>query len=74
MSGRGDPCDNAVAENFFICLKCELIHLKQYESRAQAQDDVFLYLEAFYNTVHPHSALGWIPPARFEANLCASAA
>ena len=28
MSRRGDPYDNAVAENFFSCLKCELVHLK----------------------------------------------
>ena len=58
MSRRGDPYDNAVAENFFSCLKCELVHLKHYPTRADAQDDVFAYLEAFYNTIRPHSALG----------------
>ncbi len=36
MSGRGNPYDNAVAENFFSCLKCELIHLKQYETQIQS--------------------------------------
>ena len=74
MSRRGDPYDNAVAENFFSCLKCELVHLKQYPSRAAACADVFACLEAFYNTVRPHSALGWFLPDRFEALLCASAA
>lgn len=74
MSRRGDPYDNAVAENFFSCLKCELVHLKQYPTRAAAYADVFAYLEAFYNTVRPHSALGWIPPDRFEARLCDSVA
>ena len=58
MSRKGDPYDNAVAENFFSCLKCELIHLKQYPTRASARIDVFAYLEAFYNSVRPHSALG----------------
>ena len=58
MSRKGDPYDNAVAENFFSCLKCELIHLKYYPTRASAQADVFAYIEAFYNTVRPHSALG----------------
>ncbi len=72
MSRRGDPYDNAVAENFFSCLKCELIHLKQYPTRACAQADIFAYLEAFYNTVRPHSALGWISPAQFETELCAA--
>ena len=74
MSRKGDPYDNAVADNFFSCLKCELIHLRLFPTRAAAQNDVFLYLEVFYNTVRPHSALGWIPPSRFEAQLCASAA
>ncbi len=74
MSRRGDPYDNAVAENFFSCLKCELIHLKQYSTRAAAQNDVFAYLEAFYNTTRPHSALGWLSPASFEAMLRVSAA
>jgi len=61
MSRRGDPYDDAAAENFFSCLKCELIH-KQYPERAAAQDDVFAYMETFYNTVCPHSALVWISP------------
>ena len=74
MSRRGDPYDNAVAENFFSCLKCELIHLKHYSTRAEAQADVFAYIEAFYNPVRPHSALGWLSPDRFEANLTSSAA
>lgn len=72
MYRRGDPYDNAVAENLFSCLKCELVHLKQYPTRAAAYADVFAYLKVFYNTVRPHSALGWIPPDRFEARLRAS--
>lgn len=74
MSRKGDPYDNAVAENFFSCLKCELIHLKHYPTRRAAQNDVFAYLETFYNTLRPHSALGWISPARFEAKLRTSVA
>ena len=72
MSRKGDPYDNAVAENFFSCLKCELVHLKQYPTRRAAQADIFTYLETFYNTVRPHSALGWIAPAQFEALFHAS--
>ena len=71
MSRKGDPYDNAVAENFFSCLKCELIHLKHYPTRASAQADVLAYIEAFYNTVRPHSALGWLSPTQFEASLLA---
>lgn len=74
MSRKGDPYDNAVAENFFSCLKCELVHLRHYPTRQAAQLDVFAYLEAFYNTVRPHSALGWLSPAQFERALAASLA
>ena len=74
MSRRGDPYDNAVAENFFSCLKCELIHLTHYPTRAMAQDDVFAYIEGFYNSVRPHSALAWLSPNLFEANFFSSAA
>lgn len=73
MSRKGDPYDNAVAENFFSCLKCELIHLHRYDSRSAAEADIFTYIEAFYNTVRPHSAIGWLTPRAFEQRLRDSA-
>lgn len=69
MSRKGDPYDNAVAENFFCCLKCELIYHKHYHTRAQATADIFAYIETFYNTVRPHSGIGWLSPRMFE-KLC----
>ncbi len=66
MSRKGDPYDNAVAENFFSCLKCELIHHKHYFTRSQAQADIFAYIEEYYNSIRPHSALGWISPNSYE--------
>ena len=66
MSCKGDPYDNAVAENFFSCLKCELIHLRRFQTRRDAQAAIFTYIESFYNTVRPHSALGWLSPAVFQ--------
>ena len=69
MSRKGDPYDNAVAENFFSCLKCELVHLRRFDSRRAAQANLFIYIEAFYNTIRPHSSLGWLPPRDFEKRL-----
>lgn len=69
MSRKGDPYDNAVAENFFSCLKCELVHLMRYDTRAAAEASIFAYVEAFYNTVRPHSALAWLSPVAFERQL-----
>jgi transposase InsO family protein len=62
MSRRGDPFDNAVAENFFSCLKCELVHLTRFDTRAQAKNAIFAYIEGFYNTFRPHSGIGWRTP------------
>lgn len=73
MSRKGDPYDNAAAENFFSCLKCELIHLNHYATRAQAQTDIFRYIEGFYNTLRPHSALGWLSPCNFQARFSPAA-
>lgn len=69
MSRKGDPYDNAVAENFFSCLKCEMVHLSRFDTRAKAQNALFAYIEGFYNTFRPHSAIGWRAPKEFAANL-----
>ena len=69
MSRKGDPYDNAVAENFFSCLKCELIHHRHYHTRDEAQADIFAYTETYYNSVRPHSALKWLAPNEYERQL-----
>jgi putative transposase len=49
MSRRGNCHDNAVAESFFQLLKRERIKRKIYTTRQDARDDVFDYIEMFYN-------------------------
>ena len=66
MSRKGDPYDNAVAENFFSCLKCELVHHKHYQTRNEAQADIFSYIETYYNPVRPQSGLNWLSPLAYE--------
>ena len=67
MSKRGDCYDNACAESFFHTLKVELIHGQRFDTRDQARREIFEYIEAYYNTVRRHSALGQVSPAAFEA-------
>lgn len=69
MSRKGDPYDNAVAENFFSCLKNELIHHKHYKTRAEAKADIFAYIETYYNSVRPHSGIGWMTPNEYEEQI-----
>ena len=66
MSRKGDCWDNAPMESFFGTLKKELVHHEEYESRVAARRSLFEYIEAFYNTIRKHSALGYKSPVQFQ--------
>ena len=66
MSGKGNCWDNAVMESFYRTLKIELIYQRNYETRAQAQRDIFEYIEIFYNRKRLHSSLGYYSPEEYE--------
>ncbi len=67
MSGTGNCYDNAVAETFFHTLKTECIHFERYESREQAKQSIFEYVEIFYNNQRRHSTLGYVSPTELNA-------
>ena len=67
MSGKGNCWDNAVMESFYRTLKVELIYQNKYETRRQAQRDIFEYIEVFYNRERLHSSLGYYSPEEYEA-------
>ena len=67
MSRKGDCWDNAVVESFFGTLKTELDAEDHWATRTEARYDVFEYIEAFYNLKRRHSYLGYVSPARYEA-------
>ena len=55
MSPKGNCWDNAVAESFFHTLKTGLTNHKQYQTRDEAKEDIFDYIEVFYNRQRPVS-------------------
>jgi transposase InsO family protein len=67
MSRRGNCWDNACVESFFGTLKRELIYHRQYRTRDEATQDIFEYIEVFYNRKRRHSTLGYDSPAEYEA-------
>lgn len=69
MSRKGDCYDNAPMESFFGTLKSERVHHRRYETRAEARQDIFHYIEVYYNRKRLHSALGYKSPAEFEDSL-----
>ena len=66
MSSRGNCHDNAVAESFFQLLKRERIKKRIYLTRKIAKQDIFNYIEMFYNAVRRHTANNLLSPREFE--------
>ena len=66
MSRRGNCLDNAVAESFFSSLKRERIRRRTYKTREEARQDVFDYVEMFYNPVRKQVRNGMLSPVEFE--------
>ena len=67
MSRTGNCWDNACVESFFGTLKRELVYHRRYATRNEATQDIFEYIEVFYNRRRRHSTLGYYSPAEFEA-------
>jgi putative transposase len=66
MSRKADCYDNAPMESFFHTLKTELVYHRKYHTRAEAQRDIFVYIEGFYNRTRLHSAIGYLTPIEME--------
>jgi len=69
MSRKGNCWDNAVAESFFHTLKTELTHHQQFQTKAEANQAIFEYIEVFYNRQRIHSANDNLSPVAFEEKM-----
>lgn len=72
MSRAGDCWDNAMMESLFGRFKSELIHLTDFQTRAQGREEIFGYIEAFYNRQRRHSSLGYLSPVEYEERAMAA--
>jgi len=70
MSRRGNPYDNAQAERFMKTLKYEEVYVFEYETMSEARARISQFLEEVYNQKRLHSAIGYVPPAEYEQQLC----
>jgi putative transposase len=67
MSRKGNPWDNAACESFMKTLKYEEVLRNEYRDLPEARASIAEFLEKVYNQKRLHSALGYLPPAEFEA-------
>jgi len=72
MSRRGNCYDNAHCESFFHSLKTELVYRKKFKSRKEAMQEIFEWIETWYNRQRRHSALEYMSPEDYEKLALAS--
>jgi putative transposase len=66
MGSVGDAYDNAMCESFFATLECELLARCRFRTQAEARNEVFAFVEGFYNPRRRHSSIGYLSPVDYE--------
>jgi len=69
MSRHSSPWDNAICESFMKTLKYEQVYREDYRVFEEAEAGIEYFIDDVYNQKRLHSALGFLPPAEFEASL-----
>jgi transposase InsO family protein len=67
MGRVASSVDNSMIESFWSTLQREVLDRQRWATRAQLASAIFEWIEAFYNPVRRHSALGYLSPVAFEA-------
>jgi transposase InsO family protein len=73
MSSKGECWDNAPTESFWSIMKREICAKEGFRTRDEAFAAVQKWL-TYYNEERPHSALGGLSPAAYEAGLATTRA
>lgn len=66
MGSVGDCYDNAMAESFFATLECELIDRVTMRNAREAAQELFSFIEGWYNPHRRHSSIDYLSPANYE--------
>jgi putative transposase len=67
MGTVGDSYDNALAENMWSGIKTERLRRRELPTRADAERELFDYIDGFYNTRRIQKKLGYRSPDEYEA-------
>ena len=63
-----DHYDNAPTESWFATLKRELVYRTSYATHAEARQNIFEYIEVWYNRKRKHSTIGYMSPELTKNN------
>jgi putative transposase len=66
MSRKANCYDNAAMESFWSTLKQELVYRRSFQTRTEARQAIFDFIEVFYNRRRLHSSLNYLCPVDFE--------
>jgi transposase InsO family protein len=69
MGSTGDCYDNAITESLWNTIKTECFLNYIPETRKEAREVLFDYIETFYNTKRIHSSLGYLSPNDYGASM-----
>jgi transposase InsO family protein len=67
MGSTGDSYDNALMENFWSTLKIELVYRTSWQTRDEAENAIFAYIDGWYNPKRIQKELGYRSPDEYEA-------
>ena len=73
MSRKGNCYDNACIESFHSVLKKELIYCKKFKTQQQAYNEIYRYIEFFYNRKRIHGSIGYLTPVQFASRFTKNA-
>ncbi len=73
MSRKGNCWDNAPSESFFHTLKVEQVHPEDFQTREEAHQAIFEYIEVFYNRQRKHSSNDYLAPLMYEQKFAEAA-
>lgn len=72
MSRKGNCYDNAHVESFFHSLKTELVYRRKFKTREEAKQEIFEWIETWYNKKRLHSSLNYMTPEEYEKTALAA--
>ncbi len=66
MGRVASSVDNGMIESFWSTMQRELLDRRTWATRNDLATAIFEWIEAFYNPVRRHSALGYLSPTEYE--------